>query len=127
MKSTSSSLRATEDSLDAELETLEDTIGLPVLVLPQNMNDCNDEDAGPSPRTAQRQSAYLIELGDSINKNLERIAVALEHLQRKPGRSATTRKTATSSKKTAKKTARKTTASSKKQRKKAAKKKTSRT
>lgn len=78
MKSKSSALQSSAESSGAEPEDLDETVSLPALFFPGDLKDCNDEDAGPSPREQAQVSARLIELGESINENLERIATALE-------------------------------------------------
>jgi uncharacterized membrane protein YcaP (DUF421 family) len=81
MKSKSSALQTNAEPFDVESADLDETVDLPVMFFSGDLKNCNDEDAGPSPREQEQQSERLIELGESINENLERIATALEKLQ----------------------------------------------
>jgi hypothetical protein len=89
MKSKSSALQTNAEPFDVESADLDETVDLPVMFFSGDLKNCNDEDAGPSPREQEQQSERLIELGESINENLERIATALEKLQ--PDLSAATK------------------------------------
>jgi hypothetical protein len=91
------------------LENLDETASLPALFLTGDLKDCNDEDAGPLRRDKDHQSPQLIELAESINSNLERIAVALENLPSDPGRRTPTRKRSAKSATSRKKKTSKTT------------------
>ena len=80
MKSKSSSLEAQLEPSDEGAADVDETVSLPALFLPGTLKDCNDDDAGPSPHEQIQLSERLIDLGESINANLERIAKALENL-----------------------------------------------
>ena len=120
MKSKSSSLHVSAEFLDADSADLDETVDLPALFLPGDPKDCNDDDANLSLQSTKNESVQLIELGESINRNLERIAAALENLPKERGRVAKKRKVAAKPKTTAKKPA----VTRKTRRKKAAKKTT---
>lgn len=100
MKPKPSDLQAYAEPHDAESADLDETVDLPFLLLPGNLKECNDDDAGPPAHAVQNRSADLIELGESINENLERIAAALENLHVARSRSKKKRKVAVKSKKT---------------------------
>ena len=123
MKSKSSALQTYAEPSGVESADLDETVDLPAMFFSGDLKDCNDEDAGPSPREQEHQSARLIELGESINENLERIATALEKLpsdlsrhskkQKAAAKPVTTRKQrVTSRQKPRKKKASKTTSAS---------------
>jgi hypothetical protein len=123
MKSKSLALQTCAEPTGVKPEDLDETVDLPALFFPGDPKDCNDDDAGPSPDEQDQQSARLIELGESINENLERIATALEKLtsekspqtkgKKAAAKSVNTReKPVTSQKKPRKKKARKTTGAS---------------
>ena len=123
MKSKSTVLQTHAEPSSVKSADLEETVNLPAVFFPGGLKDCNDEDAGPSPREQEQLSARLIELGESINENLERIAIALEKLpsdvsrhtkkQKAAAKSVNTRKKrVTSAKKPRKKKASKTTSAS---------------
>jgi hypothetical protein len=120
MKPRSSSLHVSAEFLDADSADLDETVDLPALFLPGDPKDCNDDDANPSLQATENESAQLIELGESINRNLERIAAALENLPKERGRVTKKRKVAAKPKTTAEKPA----VTRKTRRKKAAKKTT---
>ena len=86
MKSKASARRICANPSDVESTNLDETASLPALFLPGNLKNCNDEDAGPLQLDREHQSPRLIELGQSINRNLERIATALENLPSDLGR-----------------------------------------
>jgi hypothetical protein len=117
MKSNPSALHSYVEPSGEESADLDETATLPALFIAGDLKDRNDDDAGPSPRD-EDQSLRLIELGESINRNLERIATALENLPSKPGPRTRTRKVAakpaTSRKKKARKVAAKPATSRKK-------------
>ncbi len=80
MKPKSSALHSCAESSDIDLEDLEETADLPALFFTGDLQSSSNDDAGPSGWDQAQQSARFIELGESINKNLERIASALENL-----------------------------------------------
>jgi hypothetical protein len=109
MKSKSSALHTCAEASGLESADLDETADLPALFLTGELKDCNDEDAGPSPRDRDYQSARLIELGEAINRKLERIATALEKLPSDLSRHTQKRKRAAKSVTSRKKKATKTT------------------
>ena len=109
MKSKSSALRSCAQPSDEESTDLDETATLPALFIAGDLKDRNDDDAGPSPRDGD-QSPRLIELGESINRNLERIATALEKLPSDTSQRARKRKVAAKPASSRKKTTRKVAA-----------------
>ena len=109
MKSKSSALHRSVEPSSVESTDLDETATLPALFIAGDLKDCNDEDAGPLESDQEHLSPRLIELGESINRNLERIATALEKLPSEVNRPTPTPKRATKSVTSRKKKASKTT------------------
>lgn len=80
MKSKSSALHSCVETADIDLEDLEETADLPALFFTGDNQGSSNDDAGLSAWDQAQQSARFIEIGESINRNLERIASALESL-----------------------------------------------
>ena len=123
MSSKSSTLHTYAEPSDDNSEDLDETVDLPALFFAGGLKECNDEDAGPSPAEQEQLSARFIELGESIDENLKRIATALEKLTSAKSRQTNKKKAAAKSvntrekrvasqKKPRKKKARKTTGAS---------------
>ena len=83
----------TQDAVaDTDMTDLDETAALPVIMLPGG-----EAANGPMPSELQQQMERLIQLGESIEDKLAKIAKSLE---KSPPSSPRTRKTANSTKKT---------------------------